>query len=200
MNFLDKLIRHRACTLRDTACALIKAEMDTDFEEQCQEISRTRKARLATVEPPVETKNPADVTAVQTPGEIDSAVTTQTSIKVSWLFIFLHIGCLFSPLFVTHRTTAKNRNLLTPQRRENAAKRRLGLEATPPVDATTRKTKSIWTVAPPTQHTTHSTTTAKPTVLTPTHQPLYSICLARRSTLRKERHPPRDRFRPSKSV
>lgn len=41
----DKMIRHRACTLRDTAYALIKAEMDTDFEELCQEISRTRKAR-----------------------------------------------------------------------------------------------------------------------------------------------------------
>lgn len=39
------MIRHRACTLRDTAYALIKAEMDTDFEELCQEISRTRKAR-----------------------------------------------------------------------------------------------------------------------------------------------------------
>lgn len=39
------MIRHRACTLRDTAYALIKAEMDTDFEEQCQEISKTRKAR-----------------------------------------------------------------------------------------------------------------------------------------------------------
>lgn len=39
------MIRHRACTLRDTAYALIKAEMDTDFEEQCQEISRTRKVR-----------------------------------------------------------------------------------------------------------------------------------------------------------
>lgn len=48
---LDKQIRHRACTLRDTAYALIKAEMDTDFEEQCQEISRTRKAREGKVVP-----------------------------------------------------------------------------------------------------------------------------------------------------
>lgn len=45
------MIRHRACTLRDTAYALIKAEMDTDFEEQCQEISRTRKARKEKVAP-----------------------------------------------------------------------------------------------------------------------------------------------------
>jgi hypothetical protein len=45
------MIRHRACTLRDTAYALIKAEMDTDFEEQCQEISRTRKSRANKVAP-----------------------------------------------------------------------------------------------------------------------------------------------------
>lgn len=45
------MIRHRACTLRDTAYALIKAEMDTDFEEQCQEISRTRKSRKNKVVP-----------------------------------------------------------------------------------------------------------------------------------------------------
>ncbi|PSN40096.1 hypothetical protein C0J52_13738 [Blattella germanica] len=41
----DKLIRHRACSLRDTAYTLIKAEMDSDFEEQCKEISRSRRAR-----------------------------------------------------------------------------------------------------------------------------------------------------------
>lgn len=41
----DKLIRHRACTLKDTAYALIKAEMDSDFEQHCQEISNSRKAR-----------------------------------------------------------------------------------------------------------------------------------------------------------
>nr|CAD7574190.1 unnamed protein product [Timema californicum] len=41
----DKLIRHRACSLRDTAYTLIKAEMNSDFEEKCQEISRSRKKR-----------------------------------------------------------------------------------------------------------------------------------------------------------
>lgn len=39
----DKLIRHRACSLRDTAYTLIKAEMDTDFEEECRKISKKRK-------------------------------------------------------------------------------------------------------------------------------------------------------------
>lgn len=41
----DKLIRHRACFLRDTAYALIKAEMDTDFEDRCRTISADRKKR-----------------------------------------------------------------------------------------------------------------------------------------------------------
>lgn len=39
----DKLIRHRACSLRDTAYTLIKAEMDTDFEEECRKISKKRR-------------------------------------------------------------------------------------------------------------------------------------------------------------
>lgn len=42
----DKIIRHRACTLRDTAYAYIKAEMDTDFEEKCREIRDSRLRRF----------------------------------------------------------------------------------------------------------------------------------------------------------
>nr|XP_018904780.1 PREDICTED: ATPase family AAA domain-containing protein 2-like isoform X2 [Bemisia tabaci] len=41
----DKLVRHRACYLRDTAYALIKAEMDSDFEEQCKSIRGARQQR-----------------------------------------------------------------------------------------------------------------------------------------------------------
>ncbi|XP_076622694.1 ATPase family AAA domain-containing protein 2B isoform X2 [Colletes latitarsis] len=39
----DKLIRHRACSLRDNAYALIKAELDSDFEDKCREISKSRR-------------------------------------------------------------------------------------------------------------------------------------------------------------
>lgn len=46
----DKLIRHRACYLRDTAYALIKAEMDSDFEENCREIRTARKTRITTID------------------------------------------------------------------------------------------------------------------------------------------------------
>ncbi|KAG8234840.1 hypothetical protein J437_LFUL014689, partial [Ladona fulva] len=42
----DKLIRHRAYALRDTAYALIKAEMDSDFEDHCRSISKDRKKRI----------------------------------------------------------------------------------------------------------------------------------------------------------
>ncbi|KAG5890643.1 hypothetical protein JTB14_034932 [Gonioctena quinquepunctata] len=41
----DKQIRHRACSLRDYAYTLIKTEMDTDFEEKCQDISFKRQER-----------------------------------------------------------------------------------------------------------------------------------------------------------
>lgn len=41
----DKQIRHRACALKDFAHALIEAEMDSDFEQTCQEISKARKER-----------------------------------------------------------------------------------------------------------------------------------------------------------
>ncbi|BET02795.1 ATPase family associated with various cellular activities (AAA) [Nesidiocoris tenuis] len=42
-NPADKQIRHRACYLQDTAYALIKAEMDSDFEDNCRKIRDDRK-------------------------------------------------------------------------------------------------------------------------------------------------------------
>ncbi|XP_025065682.1 ATPase family AAA domain-containing protein 2 isoform X2 [Alligator sinensis] len=41
----DRLIRHRACTLRDTAYAIVREEMDEDFEQLCEEIQESRKKR-----------------------------------------------------------------------------------------------------------------------------------------------------------
>ncbi|KAF7283951.1 hypothetical protein GWI33_022776 [Rhynchophorus ferrugineus] len=43
----DKQIRHRACSLRDYAYTLIKTEMDSDFEDKCQDIKVKRKKRNA---------------------------------------------------------------------------------------------------------------------------------------------------------
>uniref|UniRef100_A0A8C4ULJ4 ATPase family AAA domain-containing protein 2 n=1 Tax=Falco tinnunculus TaxID=100819 RepID=A0A8C4ULJ4_FALTI len=41
----DRLIRHRACILRDTAYAIVREEMDEDFEQRCEEIKESRKER-----------------------------------------------------------------------------------------------------------------------------------------------------------
>ncbi|KAM9268187.1 LOW QUALITY PROTEIN: ATPase family AAA domain-containing protein 2-like [Morus bassanus] len=41
----DHLIRHRACALRDTAYAIVREEMDEDFEQSCEEIKESRKKR-----------------------------------------------------------------------------------------------------------------------------------------------------------
>jgi SpoVK/Ycf46/Vps4 family AAA+-type ATPase len=41
----DKAIRHRACTLRDCAHAIIEAEMESDFEEMCQAMHKEREQR-----------------------------------------------------------------------------------------------------------------------------------------------------------
>ncbi|KAM8796701.1 ATPase family AAA domain-containing protein 2-like [Eudromia elegans] len=41
----DHLIRHRACSLRDVAYAIVKAEMDQHLEQLCKEIKEARKKR-----------------------------------------------------------------------------------------------------------------------------------------------------------
>ena len=41
----DRAIRHRACSLRDMAQALLKAELDPEFERLCHEITQSRLSR-----------------------------------------------------------------------------------------------------------------------------------------------------------
>ncbi|MGH0135296.1 UNVERIFIED_CONTAM: hypothetical protein FKN15_000862 [Acipenser sinensis] len=41
----DKIIRHRACTLKDTAHAMFAAELDPEFNRMCDEIKESRKKR-----------------------------------------------------------------------------------------------------------------------------------------------------------
>lgn len=43
--FTGRAIRHRACALRDTASAIMTAELDSDFEKLCEEIKETRQRR-----------------------------------------------------------------------------------------------------------------------------------------------------------
>lgn len=41
----DKLIRHRACCLKDTAYALVMTQLDDEFEKICHDIQSARKER-----------------------------------------------------------------------------------------------------------------------------------------------------------
>ncbi|XP_035747464.1 ATPase family AAA domain-containing protein 2 isoform X2 [Egretta garzetta] len=41
----DRLIRHRACSLKDTAYTIVREEMNKDFEQICEEIKESRKQR-----------------------------------------------------------------------------------------------------------------------------------------------------------
>lgn len=42
---LDRQIRHRACALKDTVHAIIRDELDEDFEKICEEIKASRGTR-----------------------------------------------------------------------------------------------------------------------------------------------------------
>lgn len=62
----DKVIRHRACSFKDTAHAIFAAELDPEFDRMCEEIKEARKKRdhQAPTQPtPVEPRKP------QTPSE-----------------------------------------------------------------------------------------------------------------------------------
>ncbi|XP_053531883.1 ATPase family AAA domain-containing protein 2B isoform X3 [Ictalurus punctatus] len=41
----DKIIRHRACSLKDTAHAMIASELDPEFDRTCEEIKESRRKR-----------------------------------------------------------------------------------------------------------------------------------------------------------
>lgn len=41
----DRQIRHRACALKDTVHAIIRDELDEDFEKICEEIKESRRNR-----------------------------------------------------------------------------------------------------------------------------------------------------------
>ncbi|CAH1772433.1 unnamed protein product [Owenia fusiformis] len=41
----DKAVRHRACALRDLAHSIVDADLDRDFERQCEEIAESREKR-----------------------------------------------------------------------------------------------------------------------------------------------------------
>uniref|UniRef100_A0A4W6ECW0 ATPase family AAA domain-containing protein 2 n=1 Tax=Lates calcarifer TaxID=8187 RepID=A0A4W6ECW0_LATCA len=89
----DRQIRHRACALKDTVHAIIRDELDEDFEKICEEIKascRTRGCSTARFAPsfyhvlPKQPKPPAeakitDITPQRDPAGATAAVTPNTS-------------------------------------------------------------------------------------------------------------------------
>ncbi|XP_064196818.1 ATPase family AAA domain-containing protein 2B isoform X1 [Anguilla rostrata] len=47
----DKIIRHRACSLKDTAHAMFASEMDVEFSRMCEDIKEARRKRGVEAEP-----------------------------------------------------------------------------------------------------------------------------------------------------
>ncbi|KAM9353797.1 ATPase family AAA domain-containing protein 2 [Symphorus nematophorus] len=95
----DRQIRHRACALKDTVHAIIRDELDEDFEKICEEIKVSRSTRACSTvrfaptfyhvlpkqsKPPAEAKitdmtpqrEPTGPTAAVTPSTNASAITT----------------------------------------------------------------------------------------------------------------------------
>uniref|UniRef100_A0A3P8UP21 ATPase family AAA domain-containing protein 2 n=3 Tax=Cynoglossus semilaevis TaxID=244447 RepID=A0A3P8UP21_CYNSE len=74
----DKVIRHRACSLKDTAHAIFAAELDPEFDRMCEEIKEARrKKNLLT--PPPQTAAPGAVATRKPPatGEEPTRSSTQ---------------------------------------------------------------------------------------------------------------------------
>uniref|UniRef100_A0A8C0Z8J4 ATPase family AAA domain-containing protein 2 n=1 Tax=Cyanistes caeruleus TaxID=156563 RepID=A0A8C0Z8J4_CYACU len=67
----DKIIRHRACTLKDTAHAIIAAELDPEFNKMCEEIKEARRKRGLSV--PTEQVTPHGSTVRKTEARVEEA-------------------------------------------------------------------------------------------------------------------------------
>ncbi|NXC50149.1 ATD2B protein, partial [Penelope pileata] len=67
----DKIIRHRACTLKDTAHAIIAAELDPEFNKMCEEIKEARRKRGLSVT--AEQINPHGSTVRKTEARVEEA-------------------------------------------------------------------------------------------------------------------------------
>ncbi|KAM6082749.1 ATPase family AAA domain-containing protein 2B isoform 4-T4 [Chlamydotis macqueenii] len=68
----DKIIRHRACTLKDTAHAIIAAELDPEFNKMCEEIKEARRKRGLSVT--AEQVNPHGSSVRKTEARVEEAL------------------------------------------------------------------------------------------------------------------------------
>ncbi|KAL0967728.1 hypothetical protein UPYG_G00256130 [Umbra pygmaea] len=68
----DKIIRHRACSLKDTAHAMLASELDPEFDRMCEDIKESRRKRdLQT--PALLPISPAAVATLRKPSEEENA-------------------------------------------------------------------------------------------------------------------------------
>ncbi|XP_056619709.1 ATPase family AAA domain-containing protein 2B isoform X2 [Triplophysa dalaica] len=72
----DKIIRHRACSLKDTAHAMIASELDPEFDRMCEEIKETRRKRVSQV-PPQPAVSPSVVATRKPAGEEAGLISSQ---------------------------------------------------------------------------------------------------------------------------
>ncbi|XP_068198096.1 ATPase family AAA domain-containing protein 2B [Antennarius striatus] len=74
----DKVIRHRACSLKDTAHAIFASELDPEFDRMCQEIKEARRKRdVQTPTPPTTALSAGGTRKQQTGGEEQTKSSTQ---------------------------------------------------------------------------------------------------------------------------
>lgn len=73
----DKVIRHRACSLKDTAHAIFAAELDPEFDRMCEDIKEQHKKRdLET--PPQPPAAPSAVATRKHPGAVEEPAGSST--------------------------------------------------------------------------------------------------------------------------
>lgn len=74
----DKVIRHRACSLKDTAHAIFASELDPEFDRMCEEIKEARRKRdLQTPAQPMTAPGSVATRKHHTPGEEQARSSTQ---------------------------------------------------------------------------------------------------------------------------
>ncbi|XP_054900311.1 ATPase family AAA domain-containing protein 2B isoform X1 [Poeciliopsis prolifica] len=74
----DKVIRHRACSLKDTAHAIFAAELDPEFDRMCEEIKEARKKRdFQTVDQPTLAPGPLPARKQHPAGDEQAKTNTQ---------------------------------------------------------------------------------------------------------------------------
>uniref|UniRef100_I3JJY9 ATPase family AAA domain-containing protein 2 n=1 Tax=Oreochromis niloticus TaxID=8128 RepID=I3JJY9_ORENI len=127
----DRQIRHRACALKDTVHAIIKDELDEDFEKLCEEIKESRSARgcsTARFTPsfyhvlPKQSKSPAEakITDSSSQKELDGSIVPATANSCSSAFTMpKNTGKDHTLKSVANNHTRKSKKSISPHVSKN---------------------------------------------------------------------------------